>query len=310
MHTESKCTHLPENEGLPCSSQRETLGKCPFTFISAILLAPFLLIGCADRSVSSGLTQLQESIPETKVVDYRIARCDVLWGLDDEEVLENSLYWLRAMDCSERIGTTDARALAKNFPESNWYNIFKQSILLDSAEPTLAERRQMVERLSSYRLESPSVLRPLLQLWRQQQMLQITLSDERARYLHLQEASDSQIDVLRQSKNHLQEQLRETSRKLENLTDIERQLSSRKPIQSEMPENSATQSKIDAAGKPAAPAKMAEPEPETPAEPKPVAPAKSPKPGSTPVKESGTALPVEPEDTYVPLPVHKESPAQ
>lgn len=48
-------------------------------------------------------------------------------------------------------------------------------------------------------MEFPGSLRPLTQLWRQQQLLQITLFDEKARYQHLQESSDSQIDSLRQS---------------------------------------------------------------------------------------------------------------
>ncbi|MBN7803717.1 hypothetical protein J0A67_22875, partial [Algoriphagus aestuariicola] len=92
-------------------------------------------------------------------------------------------------------------------------------------------------------------LRPLTQLWRQQQMLQITLFDEKARYQHLQESSDSQIDSLRQNQARLQSQLQDTSRKLENLTDIERQLSSRKQLQGEIPENGAGSQKGEAAGK-------------------------------------------------------------
>ncbi len=200
--------------------------------MGTILFAPFLLIGCVDRAVSSGpAQQQQEAIPDTKVVDYRIAPCDTLWQLDEKEALENSLFWLRAMDCADRIGSTQARALAKTLPGNNWQNVFKQSILLGSAEPSSSERRQIIDRLNSYRLEFPNSLRPLLQLWRQQQALQVSLFDERARYQHLQESSDSQIDSLRQNQIHLQSQLQETSRKLENLTDIERQLSSRKQLQ-------------------------------------------------------------------------------
>lgn len=293
MYTGSKRAHLPQTEGSPRVSQRVSLGKNSLSFLGTILFAPFLLMGCTDRAVSSSLAQQQqEAIPDTKVVDYRIASCDTLWQLDDQEALANSLYWLRAMDCADRIGSTQARALAKTLPGNTWNSIFKQSILLGSAEPTSAERRQMIDRLNTYRLEFPNSLRPLLQLWRQQQALQITLFDERARYQHLQESSDSQIDLLRQNQAHLQSQLQETSRKLENLTDIERQLSSRKQLQSEIPEGNATQPKTDAADKPAAPAKEAEPEP----------------PASVP--ETGTALPVEPEDTYAPPPVKKESPAQ
>lgn len=290
MYTGSKRAHLPQTEGSPRVSQRVPLGKNSLSFLGTILFAPFLLVGCTDRAVSSDLAQQQqEAIPDTKVVDYRIAPCDTLWQINEKEALENSLYWLRAMDCADRIGSTQARALSKTLLESNWHSIFKQSILLGSAEPSSAERRQMIDRLNSYRLEFPNSLRPLLQLWRQQQALQITLFDERARYQHLQESSDNQIDLLRQNQIRLQSELQETSRKLENLTDIERQLSSRKQLQSEIPESSTAQPKTDAAGKPAAPAKTAEPEP---------------------AQETGTALPVESEDTYTPPSAHKESPAQ
>lgn len=290
MYTGSKRAHLPQTEGSPRVSQRVPLGKNSLSFLGTILFAPFLLMGCTDRAVSSGLAQQQqEAIPDSKVLDYRIAPCDTLWQLDEKEALENSLYWLRAMDCADRIGSMQARALAKTLPGSNWYSIFKQSILLGSAGPTSAERRQMIDRLNSYRIEFPNSLRPLLQLWRQQQALQITLFDERAHYQHLQESSDSQIDLLRQNQIRLQGQLQDTSRKLENLTDIERQLSSRKQLQGEIPKSNTAQPKTDAVGKPAASAKVLEPEP-------------------TPVP--ATALPVEPEDTYAPPPAHMESPAQ
>jgi hypothetical protein len=234
--------------------------------------------------------QQQDSIPDIKVVDYRIAPCETLLSLSDKEVLENPLYWLRLMDCADRISSTQARTLAKTLPGSNWQGVFKQSILLGSAEPTSAERRQIIDRLNSYLIEFPSSLRPLLQLWRQQQALLVSLFDERARYQHLQENSDKQIDLLRQNQAHLQNQLQETSRKLENLTDIERQLSSRKQMQGEMPENSAAQSKSDAASKGAS----AKPE------------AKE----AEPVAEKGTAVPVEPEETDAPPPDHKEPKAQ
>lgn len=251
---------------------------------------PLLLAGCVDRAVSGGLNaQQQEAIPDTKVIDYRTAACDTLWQLDDKDALDNALYWLRAMDCADRIGSTQARALAKTVPGDSWSGVFKQSILLGSAQPTSGERRQMIDRINSYRMEFPGSLRPLTQLWRQQQMLQITLFDEKARYQHLQESSDSQIDSLRQSQVRLQSQLQDTSRKLENLTDIERQLSSRKQLQGEIPDNGAGSQKGESAGKNGVATKGAEPQDEP---------------------EKGTALPVEPEDTYTPPPANKESHAQ
>lgn len=290
MYTWSKRLRLSQTERSPRATHRAPLGKRPITWLGAVFFMPLLLAGCVDRAVSGGLSaQQQEAIPDTKVIDYRTAACDTLWQLDDKDALDNALYWLRAMDCADRIGSTQARALAKTVPGDSWSGVFKQSILLGSAQPTSGERRQMLDRINSYRMEFPGSLRPLTQLWRQQQMLQITLFDEKARYQHLQESSDSQIDSLRQNQARLQSQLQDTSRKLENLTDIERQLSSRKQLQGEIPENSAGQQKGEAAGKSGAAAKGAETQDEP---------------------EKGTALPVEPEDTYTPHPANKEPHAQ
>ncbi|EPH0543596.1 two-component system QseEF-associated lipoprotein QseG [Serratia marcescens] len=290
MYTWSKRLRLSQTEGSPRATHRTPLGKRPIGWLGAVFFMPLLLAGCVDRAVSGGLNaQQQEAIPDTKVIDYRTAACDTLWQLDDKDALDNALYWLRAMDCADRIGSTQARALAKTVPGDSWSGVFKQSILLGSAQPTSGERRQMIDRINSYRMEFPGSLRPLTQLWRQQQMLQITLFDEKARYQHLQESSDSQIDSLRQSQARLQSQLQDTSRKLENLTDIERQLSSRKQLQGEIPENNTGSQKGEAAGKNGAAAKGAEPQDE---------------------QEKGTALPVEPEDTYTPPPANKESHAQ
>ncbi|HEJ9081066.1 two-component system QseEF-associated lipoprotein QseG [Serratia marcescens] len=290
MYTWSKRLRLSQTERSPRATHRAPLGKRPISWLGAVFFMPLLLAGCVDRAVSGGLSaQQQEAIPDTKVIDYRTAACDTLWQLDEKDALDNALYWLRAMDCADRIGSTQARALAKTVPGDSWSGVFKQSILLGSAQPTSGERRQMIDRINSYRMEFPGSLRPLTQLWRQQQMLQITLFDEKARYQHLQESSDSQIDSLRQSQARLQSQLQDTSRKLENLTDIERQLSSRKQLQGEIPDSGAGSQKGDAAGKNGAAAKGAEPQDEP---------------------EKGTALPVEPEDTYTPHPVNKESHAQ
>ncbi|AOF00573.1 two-component system QseEF-associated lipoprotein QseG [Serratia marcescens] len=290
MYTWSKRLRLSQTERSPRATHRAPLGKRPISWLGAVFFMPLLLAGCVDRAVSGGLNpQQQEAIPDTKVIDYRTAACDTLWQLDDKDALDNSLYWLRAMDCADRIGSTQARALAKTVPGDSWSGVFKQSILLGSAQPTSGERRQIIDRINSYRMEFPGSLRPLTQLWRQQQMLQITLFDEKARYQHLQESSDSQIDSLRQNQARLQAQLQDTSRKLENLTDIERQLSSRKQLQGEIPENGAGSQKGEAAGKNGAAAKGAESQDEP---------------------EKGTALPVEPEDTYTPHPANKESHAQ
>ena len=58
---------------------------------------------------------------------------------------------------------------------------------------------------------------------------QLQLIDERSRYAKLQQSNDAELETLRQQEIELRSQLELTTRKLENLTDIERQLSSRKP---------------------------------------------------------------------------------
>ncbi|CNH59641.1 putative lipoprotein [Yersinia aldovae] len=238
-------------------------------FWRALLLAPLLLTGCTDKPNGSRFSQaVQMVIPETKIVDYRTLSCDVLWGLDDKETLENSLYWLRAMDCAERLGSTQARALAKTLPVMTWSAAFKQGILVSSADPSLSERRQVVERLNSYSQSFPGAVRQLIQLWREPQVLRISLAEERIRYQRLQDESDAQIDRLRESQTRLQYNLLDTTRKLENLTDIERQLSSRKQLQNEIPEADADNKA--AVPKPVEVKPQPKAEPAKPAEAKPV----------------------------------------
>ena len=101
--------------------------------------------------------------------------------------------------------------------------------MLADAKITPFERRQLVARIDALSTEIPAQVRPLYQLWRDGQALQLQLAEERQRYSKLQQSSDSELDALRQQHHVLQQQLELTTRKLENLTDIERQLSTRKP---------------------------------------------------------------------------------
>jgi len=82
--------------------------------------------------------------------------------------------------------------------------------------------------LDRYNSDFPPSVRPLIQLWRSNQTAQLDLSEARTRYAHLQQSSDLQQETLRQQMVKQQQQLSDTQHKLERLTDIERQLSSRK----------------------------------------------------------------------------------
>lgn len=128
------------------------------------------------------------------------------------------------MDCADRLMPAQSRQQARQYDDGNWQNTFKQGILLADAKITPYERRQLVARIDALSTEIPAQVRPLYQLWRDGQALQLQLAEERQRYSKLQQSSDSELDTLRQQHHVLQQQLELTTRKLENLTDIERQL--------------------------------------------------------------------------------------
>ncbi|MEI7108040.1 two-component system QseEF-associated lipoprotein QseG [Pectobacterium versatile] len=205
---------------------------------TAIVSSPLVLAACNSHvSSSTALLEAEATPPKEQVADFRIAQCEHLWQIDDRESMNNALYWLRAMDCAGRLTQFQAREEAGLVAGDSWDSVFKQGILLDNAGITQAERRQVLEQINLYRLAFPAALRPLMQTWRDRQTLFLALSDERLRYKRLQESSDKQLDALRVQQSHLQYQLETTTQKLENLTDIERQLSSRKQLSGEMPDS-------------------------------------------------------------------------
>ncbi|QHM72077.1 two-component system QseEF-associated lipoprotein QseG [Mixta intestinalis] len=195
-----------------------------------LVLLSVLLLGACQSPTRSVLPRQAASLPEPeiKLVDYLAVDCERVWQIDDDKSIKNPLYWLRAMDCAARLSPVTARAEAHNWPPTRWQNSFKQGILLDNGKVTPVERRKYVAQLDSFSVDFPASVRPLLQLWRANQAAQLNLSETRTRYHHLQQTSDSQLDALRQKQGRLTYELAETRRKLATLTDIERQLSSRK----------------------------------------------------------------------------------
>jgi len=194
------------------------------------MFVPALLAACSQQPHQPQFNSKKNAVvePEIKIVDYLAVGCDRVWQIEDEESMKNPLYWMRAMDCSARLTPAEARTQARKWPAESWQNTFKQGVLLSNGNVTPVERRQYMVRLDSYSFDYPSSIRPLLQLWRDNQAAQLQLSQERTRYYHLQQTSDSELDALRQHQHLLARELADTRRKLETLTDIERQLSSRK----------------------------------------------------------------------------------
>ncbi|CBG89241.1 two-component system QseEF-associated lipoprotein QseG [Citrobacter rodentium] len=185
------------------------------------------LIGCTPHVVRHAVPQ--EKIPTTQLADYLSVECTDIWRLHGPATDTNPLYWLRAIDCAERLMPVQSRNEARILADDSWQNAFKRGVLLANARITPLERRDNIARLDALSPQIPTQVRPLYQIWRDGQALQLQLSEERQRYSKLQQTSDSELDTLRQQQQHMQAQLELTTRKLENLTDIERRLSSRKP---------------------------------------------------------------------------------
>jgi len=166
--------------------------------------------------------------PEIKVVNYSLVACGEIWGVPDNKAIDSSLYWLRTIDCAVRLSPAEARAQARLWPADDLQSAFKQAVLMDNGNETPVERRQYLQRLDGFIGDYPVPLRPLIQLWRDNQLAQLQLSEARTRYHHLQQSSDAQLDALRQQQIAQNKELMLVRRKLQTLTDIERQLSSRR----------------------------------------------------------------------------------
>ena len=194
------------------------------------------LAGCVSHVPQSAISdKQQDKWPDNQLADFLSTRCDDIWNLSGHDVESNPLFWLRGIDCAQRLAPVEARSQAAMLNDDTWQDAFKRGILLADAKITPVERRTNVTRLDTFVGNLPAQVRPVYQLWRDGQALQLQLSEERFRYSKLQQSTDSELDTLRQQEQHLRAQLDTTTRKLENLTDIERQLSTRKPAGNYLP---------------------------------------------------------------------------
>lgn len=162
------------------------------------------------------------------MADFVAVDCADIWAHSSDASDKNPLYWLRGIDCADRLAPAQARAEAKRHTDDSWQDAFRRGILLADAKITPEERRDLVARLDTFSPQIAVQVRPLYQLWRDGQTRQLQLVEERARYAKLQQSSDSELEHC-VSRSWRCASMELTTRKLENLTDIERQLSSRKP---------------------------------------------------------------------------------
>ncbi|GKX64004.1 membrane protein [Pragia fontium] len=200
------------------------------TLLLAALATPVMLAGCGHQGVSDSAsgTMVYEA-PINKVSDYSRVSCDGnIWKGQDDETNSNSLYWLRLIDCTRSLTLSQARIQSYSYEITKWDGVLKRAILLSRLDAAHSERRNALEQLKNYRAMYPANVYPLILLWNDEQTLELNLFDERARHQRLKESSDTQIEAMHNQLQETKHQLNETTRKLENLTDIERQLSSRK----------------------------------------------------------------------------------
>ena len=165
------------------------------------------LSGCsASPAASSAHRDAVVAEPEVRLPDYLATDCASVWRNESATATGNPLRW----------------------PVEGWARAFKNGILMANGNVTPRERRDYVDALDAYSSRFPGAVRPLIQLWRGNQVAQLDLSETRTRFAHLQQSSDAQLDALRQQQTQMRQTLNDTQHKLERLTDIERQLSSRK----------------------------------------------------------------------------------
>ncbi|WP_227319178.1 two-component system QseEF-associated lipoprotein QseG [Cedecea davisae] len=215
-------------------------------WVSGMLAGAALLTGCAPAKVSNSHDEVHNAhIPEQQIPDYLSTDCSEIWELTGHDVITNPLYWLRGMDCAQRLPPAEARAEARRWPAETWQDTFKRGILLSTAKITPTERRRYMTQLDTMTHEVPLQVRSLYEIWRDGQSSLLKLSDERTRYSKLQQSTDGELDTLREQQQRLRGQLDLTTRKLENLTDIERQLSSRKPGSSLAPDTHSSDDNDD-----------------------------------------------------------------
>lgn len=221
------------------SRQISRSGLGAYLLLGGVLVGA--LSGCAERNMTTGSRDAvfhAPPMPETRLTDYLAMRCQDLLQLHSDEADENPLYWTRFMDCARQLNNGEARLSAARWHDGNWQDSFRMGILLSQAQPTATERQHYSGLLDSTSADIPPQVRPLYNLWLDRDQLARQLAEQASRYEQLQISSNRDLDALRQQQQQLRQELSVTTRKLENLTDIERQLSTRKAGGGYVPETS------------------------------------------------------------------------
>lgn len=115
-----------------------------------------LLAGCVTHAPKSAISHKQEDKwPQQQLADFLSTRCDDIWSLSGRDVESNPLFWLRGIDCAQRLAPAEARAQAAMLMDDTWQDAFKRGIVMADARITPVERRANVTRLDTYVINIP-----------------------------------------------------------------------------------------------------------------------------------------------------------
>jgi len=75
----------------------------------SVLLVPLLLASCVQNTAPKDVKHvLPAEEPEQQLADYLSTDCEEIWQNQSHDSMSNPLYWLRAMDCAERLAPVQA----------------------------------------------------------------------------------------------------------------------------------------------------------------------------------------------------------
>lgn len=191
-----------------------------------------VLAGCQSGSETTSLSGTFKAppVPQTELTDYLAMRCSDLLQMRTRETsaIENPLYWAAFLSCARQTEPNTARVIASRWAESGWYDTLRSAIMLSRSLPENTVRQRYLNQVFLVHKEIPASVVPLFNMWWDNEQLALKLATQQNQYAQLKSSTDQELETLRQQQQLLHQQLETTTRKLENLTDIERQLSTRK----------------------------------------------------------------------------------
>jgi hypothetical protein len=205
-----------------------TLTHRKIVTIPTILLLSAMLSGCSGNGLFSFSAK-------EKNMDYSSHSCDDIWTIMDETTSHQALYWLQVMRCTKQLSATGVQVHLNLNAGNDWPILFKRSILLAQLNGSENEQKQILEKLAQAKKKLSGSLLELMDLWIKNQQLQIAFNLEKGKYQRLKESSEAQT-------KELSDELQALRIKLKSLTEIERQLPTRKSAKNDKSDTSSTAS--------------------------------------------------------------------